>query len=225
MQKPKLTRRKFYNKWLYKVTLFCPGVALYRLLSYNDTIDFLVNPLTYAKTVFSSHNKALKNKDTFLEVTRFLSSLTAQDFAKRIEVNTIDLYVNDKSLFDNISTKFESIIVTRFAPTGNNLELLENSNFILTKNLPHKKYRYKVYLLPHRLKGDRDSKNRYINWLDTQGDKILISESVKKWFLNTDWYCDRRYMYVEDANTLLMLKMRDSQALGKVYEYLIVDKY
>jgi len=169
--------------------------------------------------------KALKNKDTFLEVTRFLSSLTAQDFAKRIEVNTIDLYVNDKSLFDNISTKFESIIVTRFAPTGNNLELLENSNFILTKNLPHKKYRYKVYLLPHRLKGDRDSKNRYINWLDTQGDKILISESVKKWFLTTDWYWDRRYMYVEDANTLLMLKMRDSQALGKVYEYLIVDKY
>jgi hypothetical protein len=32
-------------------------------------------------------------------------------------------------------------------------------------------------------------------------------------------------MYVEDANTLLMLKMRDSQVLGKIYEYIIVDKY
>jgi hypothetical protein len=225
MQKPKLTKRKFYNKWLYKVTLFCPGVSLYRLLSYDDTISFLINPSAYAKTVFSSHNKALKNKDTFLELTRLLSDLNQQDFAKRIEVNTIDLYVNSKSLFDNISTKFESITVNRFAPTENNLELLENTNFILTKNLPHKKYKYKVYLLPHKLKGDKNSKTRYLNWLDTQGDKILISSSVKTWFLTTDWYWDRRYLYVEDANTLLMLKMRDSQVLGKIYEYLIVDKY
>ena len=225
MQKPKLTRRKFYNKWLYKVTLHCTGVSLYRLMNYKETIDFLNDPQVYSKTVFSSHNKALKNKDTLLEVTLFLSLLDQKDFAKRIEANSIDIYVNDKTLFDNISNKFESIILNRSAPTDDNLDLLENTNFILTRKLPHKKYRYKVFLLPHRFNGDRLSKSKYINWLDTQGDKILISESVKQWFLNTDWYWDRRYMYVEDTNTLLMLKMRDSQALGKVYEYLIVDKY
>jgi hypothetical protein len=175
--------------------------------------------------VFSSHHKALKNKISFLELTTFLSSLNQQDFAKRIESNTIDLYANDADIFDTISLKFESIIVNRYAPTRNNLELLENTDFILTKKLPHDKYRYKIYLLPHKLKGDKDSKIRYINWLGTQNDKILISNSVKIWFLTTDWYWDRRYMYVEDANTLLMLKMRDSQVLGKIYEYIIVDKY
>jgi hypothetical protein len=194
-------------------------------MNYKETIDFLNDPQVYSKTVFSSHNKALKNKDTLLEVTLFLSLLDQKDFAKRIEANSIDIYVNDKTLFDNISNKFESIILNRSAPTDDNLDLLENTNFILTRKLPHKKYRYKAFLLPHRFNGDRLSKSKYINWLDTQGDKILISESVKQWFLNTDWYWDRRYMYVEDANTLLMLKMRDSQALGKVYEYLIVDKY
>jgi hypothetical protein len=175
--------------------------------------------------VFSSHHKALKNKINFLALTTFLSNLNKQDFAQRIESNTIDLYVNDESIFDSLSSTFESIVVNRYAPTGNNLELLENTDFILTKKLPHNKYRYKIYLLPHKLKGNPDSKNNYLTWLDTQQHRILISESVKSWFQYTDWYWDRRYMYVEDANTLLMLKMRDSQVLGKIYEYIIVDKY
>ena len=225
MQKPKLTKKKFYNKWLYKVTLFCPGVALYRLMDYKDTINFLNNPTNYIQTIFSSHTKALKNKETLLEVTKLLDSLDLKDFAKRIEVNTLDIYVNDRALFDNISNKFESLIVNRSAPNTANLALLENTNFILTKRLPHNKYRYKVFLLPHRFKGDRTAKKRYIAWLDTQGDRISISDSVKNWFLTTDWYWDRRYMYVEDANTLLLLKMRDSEAMGKIYEYMIVDKY
>ena len=225
MQKPKLTKRKFYNKWLYKVTLFCPGVALYRLLSYEETIDFLSGPHPYTKTIFSSHTKALKNKETLLEVTSLLNSLDPKDFAKRIEVNTIDIYVNNQSLFDNISIKLESLVVARSAPNTTNLELLENTNFILSKHLPHNKYKYKVFLLPHRFKGDTTAKKRYISWLDTQGDRILISDSVKNWFLTTDWYWDRRYMYVEDADTLLLLKMRDSQAIGRIYEYMIVDKY
>jgi hypothetical protein len=194
-------------------------------MDYKDTINFLNNPTNYAQTIFSSHTKALKNKETLLEVTKMLDSLDLKDFAKRIEVNTLDIYVNDRSLFDNISTKFESLIVNRSAPNTANLELLENTNFILSKRLPHNKYRYKVFLLPHRFKGDRTAKKRYIAWLDTQGDRISISDSVKNWFLTTDWYWDRRYMYIEDANTLLLLKMRDSEALGKIYEYMIVDKY
>jgi hypothetical protein len=175
--------------------------------------------------VFSSHHKALKNKINFLALTTFLSNLNRQDFAQRIESNTIDLYINDESIFDSLSSTFESIIVHRYAPTANNLELLENTDFILAKKLPHSKYRYKIYLLPHKLQGDLESKNNYLAWLDSQQNRILISKSVKSWFQNTNWYWDRRYMYVEDANTLLMLKMRDPQVVGKIYEYIIVDKY
>jgi hypothetical protein len=151
--------------------------------------------------------------------------LNKQDFAQRIESNTIDLYVNNESIFDSLSATFESIIVHRYAPTANNLGILENTDFILAKKLPYNKYKYKIFLLPHKMQGDTESKNNYLTWLDSQQNKILISESVKSWFQYTNWYWDRRYMYVEDANTLLMLKMRDSQVLGKIYEYIIVDKY
>ncbi len=225
MQKLKLTKRKFYNKWLYKITLFCPGVSLYRLLGYDETINFLTNPTTYTKSVFSSHHRALKNKISFLELSKFLFGLNKQDFAKRIESNTIDLYFNNVDIFDSVSSTFESIIVHRYAPTANNLGILENTDFILAKKLPYNKYRYKIFLLPHKFQGDKESKSNYLSWLDSQQNRILVSESVKIWFQHTDWYWDRRYMYVEDANTLLMLKMRDSQVLGKIYEYIIVDKY
>jgi len=42
--------------------------------------------------------------------------------------------------------------------------------------------------------------------------------------LITEWNWDRRYMYVEDEMTLLMIKMRSSEVLGRIYEYHIIDK-
>jgi hypothetical protein len=57
-----------------------------------------------------------------------------------------------------------------------------------------------------------------------QGDKIRMSKVVKAWFMYTDWNWDRRYLLVEDTPTLLMLQMRSGDAVGKVYEYAVVDK-
>jgi hypothetical protein len=74
------------------------------------------------------------------------------------------------------------------------------------------------------MKYDIDAKQKYINWIDMQGDKVRMSPVVKDWFMKTDWNWDRRYLLVEDTQTLLMLQMRSGEAIGKVYEYVVVDK-
>jgi hypothetical protein len=51
-----------------------------------------------------------------------------------------------------------------------------------------------------------------------------MSEAVKTWFIHTDWNWDRRYILVDEESTLLMLKLRNSDFMGKIYEYVIVDK-
>jgi hypothetical protein len=53
---------------------------------------------------------------------------------------------------------------------------------------------------------------------------VLISEVVKDWFIKTEWNWDRRYIFVEDAQTLLMLKLRNAEAIGRIYDYIIIDK-
>jgi hypothetical protein len=77
--------------------------------------------------------------------------------------------------------------------------------------------------LPHKIK-DRKDKKEYVNWVSGQNNRILISDAVKEWFITTDWNWDRRYVLIEDSQTLLMLKLRNPEALGRIYDYVISDK-
>jgi hypothetical protein len=74
------------------------------------------------------------------------------------------------------------------------------------------------------MNGDKDEKERFISWVKNQNSKIRLTNSVIKWFINTDWNWDRRYVLVEDEATLLMLKLRNSSVVGRVYNYVISDK-
>jgi hypothetical protein len=74
------------------------------------------------------------------------------------------------------------------------------------------------------MKGDIDAKFKYMEWVAMQGDKIRLTPIVKDWFIKTEWNWDRRYLLVEDTATLLMLQLRSGEAIGKVYEYVVVDK-
>ena len=67
-------------------------------------------------------------------------------------------------------------------------------------------------------------KRIYVEWIKGQHDRILISDAVKEWFVHTDWNWDRRYVLIEDSQTLLMLKLRNPEAIGRVYDYVISDK-
>jgi hypothetical protein len=42
--------------------------------------------------------------------------------------------------------------------------------------------------------------------------------------MKTEWNWDRRYVLVEDEGTLLMLKLRNPEVMGSVYNYVLSDK-
>jgi hypothetical protein len=153
----------------------------------------------------------------------FLSGWESTVWAKRIESSNIDIYINDKQLYQQLLEKFASIVVLCYEPDENNLSILENTGNIVAKKFPHDKYHYKAYLLPHRVK-NKESKKELVEWIDGQSGRILISDSVKDWFISTEYNWDRRYVLVEDEYTLLMLKLRSSDSLGRIYNYVISDK-
>ena len=216
--KPKFSKRKFYNKWDYKVTLKIEGAGIFRY-----EFDEIVTKLTETKTKISyTTEKALGNKDKILEILDFLLGYDSNQWQKRVERDSIDFYTNDADFYRLSSEQFADILVHKFEPDRSlgNLEEFK----ILARKLPHNKFKYKVYLRPHKLAGDKEEKSRYLDWLAGQGDKISASKSVKEWFMVTDWNWDRRYIWVEDSDTMLLLKLRNSEVCGRVYEYCIVDK-
>ena len=224
MIKYKKTNKKFYNKWLYKISIRLEGASAFRLYSLEELKKICTN-VGSTKWIPKYLIEALKNDtNSFDELINFLSNFDSTLWTKRIERNCIDLYTNDKSFYEDAAEKFKDQLIHQFEPDENSINSLENANTILSNKLPHGKYHFRVYLLPHKLAGDQESKKKYLDWLKTQVPRVTLSEAIEKWFLKTDWNWDRRYILVEDDKTLLMLKLRNPDVVGKVYNYRVSDK-
>lgn len=164
-----------------------------------------------------------KNRDQIKTIATELLGLDKNLWSIRIESSIIDFYTNDESLYNSFALKFAQDIIHRFEPDKNNQELLDKTNCIIVKKLPHDRYNYRAYLLPHKMAGDIEGKRKFLNWLKQQ-DTMTCTSAVENWFMNTDWNWDRRYILVEDEQSLLMLKLRNSEVVGKVYNFVISDK-
>jgi hypothetical protein len=219
MLKPKKTTRKFYNKWMYKVTLSIPGVSVLRLFKLEDVSSKIQE--TNIKNTYSTLAKAVNNREKITSLADFLLSFDQKTWAKRIEKNEIDLYTNDLQFYNRLKSEFIDLTVHAFEPEDP--ALLESTSSVVVKRLPHGKFKFKVFLLPHKIK-DVSDKHQYLEWIKGQGDKVLISEAVKTWFINTAWNWDRRYIMVEDEHTLLMLKLRNAEVVGSIQDYVLDDK-
>lgn len=215
--KTKKTKKKFYDKWTHKVSLLMYGSLVFRMADLDNLESWLDRDPEYRYL-----QEAINNKTTILELVETIRGYDKNLWKMRIERNQIDIYTSDIDIYDDISSKFINLIIQRSEPSE---EIpLSDNNIVNTKKLPHDRFRYKVYLKPHKLSRDHEAKKKYIEWLDSQSSKISISHAVKQWFLITDWNWDRRYIWVEDEPTLLMLKLRNSDVCGKVYEYQLCDK-
>ena len=223
LQKTKTTSRKFYNKWLYKVSLNVPGSGIFKIYSLEDLKEFCANDEGGHQT-YTTRHKAWSNREHIGQLAHFLSQYDPTVWTKRIEGGAVDFYTNDPQFYTALSETFEDTLVHRFEPAEGASDLLASPQNILAPKLPHNRYHHKVYLLPHKLAGDKEAKKKYVDWLKNQTPRITCSAAVEKWFIATDWNWDRRYVLVEDEHTLLMLKLRNSEVVGRVYNYVITDK-
>lgn len=217
----KPVKRKFYNKWCFKLSLRCSGVGLFRYNNFDEIKEFLSNPFD-KKSGFSTHAKAHDNNRDMYTLTDFLSKWPKETYATRIERDTIDIYTNDRVFFEAASKECALFTWRRFAPSPATEHLLTNEKRVLCKHLPHKKYRFKVFLTPHKLAIDDTRRAEFVDFVNANAGSMLISSTVSDWFMTTRWNWDRRYLFVDNEKTLLMLKLKNSDAVGAIYEYVTI---
>lgn len=223
--KTKTTSKKFYDKWLYKVSLKINGAGIFRYRSYDDIRENCVDDETFSNNHSYMYRSAQGERETILNIVNFFSSIAEPSlWSKRIERNQLDFYTNDRNLYEDFSNNFLEKIIHRFEPSAGTIDDLDGTQTIVAKKLPHNRYNYKVYLLPHKMKGRKEDKAKFIAWLKAQSPRVTCTEAIVHWFISTEWNWDRRYVLVEDENTLLMLKLRNSDVVGKIYKYKISDK-
>lgn len=217
--KLKKTSKKFYNKWLYKVTLSIDKPEVFRIT--NDMAE-LRDFLTGCKTI---RGKRIYDQGGYkLKIVDFLEKFDKTEWSRRVEYHQVDFYTNNQELYQGLLDEFKQVVIHAFEPDENAISQLESPGVIAVKNLPHNRYRYKVFLKPHAMAYDYESKQKFLDWLVSQQPKVTCSSSIQSWFLCHNWNWDRRYILVEDENTLLMLKLRNANAIGKVYNFQVIDK-
>jgi len=219
---PKKTKKKFYNKYIYKITLNLKGSVSLRYNSLDEVLNKCVQQDFSAGTKWRDRvfKELRDNSHHWIKLIGILNQYDNKTWSKRLEGDYIDFYTNDKSMYETIGSEFEQFCVLRSQPEkGKEQQLLESNKEIFCKKLPHDKYQFKVYLKPHRVR--RDEKAALANWLDNQRPNITFTSSIKKWLLSTESNWDRRYIYVDNESTLLMIKLRSSEVLGRVHKYVI----
>jgi hypothetical protein len=189
-QKTHHYNRKFYNKFSYKVSLRIKGSGCFRLYNTNEIRNLLSSETNNGRKYYLE--QLIYNKEEVLNLLDFLETNNLENITKRVERDYIDFYMNDRDIYEKMSQQFLNILKHRFEPKPG-VEISSDESTIFVSKLPHGKYEYKVYLRPHKMKGDKEAKKSYLDWIDTQGEKIKISAAVKKWFLETDWNWDRSY--------------------------------
>ena len=225
LPKSKKTKRKFYNKWIYKVTCSLEGAYALRIWSLSDIVSVASGGTSSQDNYWSENNKTkfMTDAKNWLKLGLILEP-NKDKLQIRIEGNNIDVYTNDKSLYDTICDTFkdeDNVLWRRFEPIkGNEKQLLDSEYSVFVKHLPHNRYLYKVFLLPHRL-GNREDREKLCVWLDNQKPKITFTDSIRKWVIDTTENWDRRYIYVEDEPTLMLMKLREHHLIGKVYKHII----
>lgn len=220
----KYTTKKFYNKWIYKITVLIPGISYCRYHLNDKKIYQFLDDILPTRYQNLSTSKVEKNKSLIKQFCQHLENYEKCQYSLRTERDRIDVYCNDKEIYDKLFNEFSDIVIHKFEPLGNPEKLLESTNNkILASRYPHNKYHYKVFLQPHKMEFDPALRSKYINWLSAN-ESIRISDSVKAWFLVTNWNWDRRYMLIADSQTLLMVKLKNPDVIGRIYEYEIVDK-
>jgi len=222
----KETKKLFYKKWLYKISLNIPGCAILRNKSGEDLEYYLADvPFSFPANNFpqSLQARALRSKNTLIELNLLLNSYDKKSFSKRIENDFFDVYSNNKNLINELEQQFEKFIRVIYRPKTKNIDkLLNNTHTIFVDSLPKEKYEYRLYLKPHRV--DQDKKSNFLTWLSSQGDATTLSDSLTEWFITCTMNWDRRYILVDNEKTLLMIKLHTRDAVGTVYKYEIVDK-
>lgn len=217
------TQKKFYNKYLYKVTMRIPGVSALRYYSPAVILEKIKQKEELPTERFTGYPRYTINASDGKTLLNILEKYQGE-YGKRIESFTIDIYTNNEKLYAELSEKLTDKVVHRSEPDQDQLDLYDDVNTVLCKKLPHGKYQYKVYLQPHKIAADWETRSGIIEWLQNQCPKITFTDAVQHWLKYTTQNWDRRYILVDSEQTLLMLKLRNTDLFGKVYRYVIADK-
>lgn len=210
----------YYNKWPYKVE--CLQVGASKII-YSGVETCKEWCLSGKGLRFTRYDEQVLDKDKYLEfiiaVAPFLDR--KEDMRIRVEGKHFNFFCMDPTILEEIDLKVGQWISKISGPTTQEeLEFLLSNGHkkILCDALPKDKYKYRVFF---KSAFTMNKRSAFIHWADKYGDKIVISETSRRWLTGHRHYAQDPFMYVEDDKMLSMIGLYLSGYVKKTEEFIL----
>lgn len=223
------TRKQFYNKYLYRLVINCPGGRLVHDKSgdMHHALRLRIQHHRYLNrggSWWASQNKELDSASVDqLENLQELFSEFQSDIKIRIEEPTIQVYSNSKDTLKIIADRIvdkTSLTAIQF-PKNSVQEALLKEGKILTKPNSKIQYQYKVML--------RDgsypvaTKRQVLAFLDNLDGEIKISNGVREMLDSEFQYLWGCFIYVNDPGVLTFVNIICPNLILNIHELAVAE--
>lgn len=214
------TSRLFYGKYAYKVETKIKGANSFKWRPLEEIRNYckgLPNSRTLSSRKYTDHDRAELLKYSY-QVEPFLDT----GLQIRAEWDTLSFYIIDKAKFEEISTSLLPWIksVTEPASEQEIQSLQEKSSLYYVNELPHSRYKYRIYL---RYNMPTHSRLDFLSWLKNYNEKVKPSKGTVRWMSEGTPYFQDPFLYVEDKNTLLMVCLFLGKYARSTQEFAVRD--
>lgn len=209
------TSKLFYGQWPYRISTEIAGATLLRARGIEYLKKWCINPSV------NQHWCKRKNIDPIM-VYNYMSRLEhyiALGIKLRIERDTINIFVKDPELYQEIANKLAEFVVSVSEPANSKeLEIIEgDSKIVLCNHIPKRKYQYRVVFKDIAI---TEAAN-ILAWAEKYDENCIgIPKGTRKYFSGdrTFWPVPC-YFYARDRNMVMMITLAATGKIRRVEEF------
>jgi hypothetical protein len=210
----------FFNKWPYKVECIQAGAS--RVV--HSGVGLCRQWCETGKGIrFNPYDTRI------LDAKKFLSFIDAvepfldrkEEVQIRVENSHLNLFCKDPNVLEEIDDALDQWIRKISGPTTQEeLEFLLSNGHkkILCDIYPKDMYKYRVFF---KSKFPPDKRSAFLTWADKHGNRIVISETSRRWLMSQRYYAQDPFMYVIDDKMLSMIGLYLSGYVKKTEEFIL----
>lgn len=210
----------FYKKYPYKIETRLDLGHLFRHFTPTECLNrFTHSSLADIGDYFFHKDRVTPHtKKFFLDYCEILSKFDVSDYRFRIERSHVHLYVESKTVFEQLCKNLSVFISSVSEPADDNvLEFVKSSNKkILCKEIPHNKYGFKITFKTMPATVRENLLEWHKNYPD---DKLKINSATIKYLNGTHKWCQNPYIYASDMKIVMMIGLATSGYISKVEEF------
>lgn len=206
------TKKLFYGKWPYKV-------ATYVLFG-----RVLLQSVTPNSTRWHSEKRITQQSEKSKQDLAYYASVMEEvvkfpNVKLRREMDTITYFTNSKDTANMIIDKLTEFVTEFHAPASDEeVKFLEdNVKTVIVNSLPYGRHQFKVIL---KYSMPNNTRDQLANWVTTNLEKLELFSGIKHFLFNTGW-CRSPMMYVQDEQTMLMLRLVAGDHIQSVEKFIL----